>query len=308
MAGNFSPLGIYFKEIGNKPILDQGQVNELAKVIGQKRALEKSLEEKKEKDSSFTLNGAQEKELLRVVQAGEAAKNELVESNLKLITYFAKQYLYRSGILSLDDLIQEGSRGLIRAAEKFDSSLGANFATYANYWIRQSIRRAITNNARTIRVPAHQASKVYNYEKAAEHLLKKLYRPPLVQEIADYMGLSVDEVNDMRQISIGIVSLKDSISEGCEKSLLNRMRQEQEANPFETDVAYTKNIIKDAMKTRLKDREKEVIRMRFGMDGNSEHTLEAIGIKLKVGKERARQILKSALEKLKQEKKLADLL
>src|SRR3989344_6405633 len=117
MAGNFSPLGIYFKEIGNKPILDQGQVNELAKIIGQKRALEKSVEEKKEKDSSFTLNGAQEKELLRVVQAGEAAKNELVESNLKLITYFAKQYLYRSGILSLDDLIQEGSRGLIRAAE-----------------------------------------------------------------------------------------------------------------------------------------------------------------------------------------------
>jgi len=270
------PVRMYLKEIGRVPLLSADEEIELAKRIG---------------------------------QGDEEAKRRLAEANLRLVVSIAKRYVGR-GMLFLD-LIQEGNMGLIKAVEKFDHRKGFKFSTYATWWIRQAITRAIADQARTIRIPVHMVETINKLERVSRQLLQELGREPTPEEIAKEMDLSTEKVREIMKIAQEPVSLETPIGEE-DDSHLGDFIEDQDALAPADAAAYEllKEQLEDVLDT-LTEREENVLRLRFGLDDGRTRTLEEVGKVFGVTRERIRQIEAKALRKLRhpsRSKRLKDFL
>lgn len=258
------PVRMYLKEIGKVPLLSADEEVELAK---------------------------------RMENGDIEAKKKLAEANLRLVVSIAKRYVGR-GMLFLD-LIQEGNLGLIKAVEKFDYKKGYKFSTYATWWIRQAITRAIADQARTIRIPVHMVETINKYVRVQRQLLQELGREPQPEEIAKHMNMPVDRVREIQKISLEPVSLETPIGEEEDSHLGDFIQDDNVPVPADA-AAFTllKEQLVEVLST-LTDREQKVLRLRFGLDDGRARTLEEVGKEFNVTRERIRQIEAKALRKLR---------
>ena len=268
------PVRMYLREIGRIPLLSYDEELELAK---------------------------------KVLEGDEEAKQKLAESNLRLVVSIAKKYVGR-GMLFLD-LIQEGNMGLIKAVEKFDYTKGYKFSTYATWWIRQAITRAIADQARTIRIPVHMVETINKLIRTSRHLLQQLGREPTPEEIAEEMEIPVEKVTEIQKIAQDPVSLETPIGEEDDSHLGDFIQDEDSPAPQDS-AAYTllKEQLEEVMNT-LTPREAKVLKLRFGLEDGRARTLEEVGREFQVTRERIRQIEAKALRKLRhpsRSKKLKD--
>mgnify|MGYP001590911891 CR=1 FL=1 len=250
----------------------------------------------------------EEKDLARRIAKGEeAARQRLIKANLRLVVSIAKRYVHR-GPLSISDLIQEGNIGLFKAVEKFDPERGFKFSTYATWWIRQAITRALADQSRTIRIPVHMVETISKFTQAKRKLSQELGREPLVEEIAIEMELPIEKVRHIQKISQDVVSLEQPIGDDEDKSTLAEfIRDETSATPIQ---ATSQELLKDQIKEIIEDlteRERKILEMRFGLEDGVTHTLEEVGKVFNVTRERIRQIEAKALEKIRMHEKAAKL-
>ena len=285
------PVKMYLKEIGQIPLLDPKEEPIIARQIQEG-------EEAKEAMKSPDLSDEEKKKLAKVVADGEQAKQTLISSNLRLVVSIAKKYVGR-GMLFLD-LIQEGNCGLIKAVEKFDYTKGFKFSTYATWWIRQSITRAIADQARTIRIPVHMVETINKLTRIQRQMVQDLGRDPLPEEIAEKMeNISAEKVREIQKIALDPVSLETPIGEEDDSHLGDFIEDKDTLSPDD----YTNNqLLKDeinAVLQGLTEREEKVLRLRFGLLDGRTRTLEEVGKEFNVTRERIRQIEAKALRKLK---------
>ncbi len=274
--GSLDPVRMYLKEIGRIPLLTFEQEVELAQRYEKKDA---------------------------------RAKKKLTESNLRLVVSIAKKYIGRG--MSLLDLIQEGNQGLIRAVEKYDWRKGFKFSTYATWWIRQAITRAIADQARTIRIPVHMVETINRFLKTSRKLMQKLGREPAPEEVAAEMGIDVAKAREIVKVSQEPTSLETPVGEDDDSHLGDFIQDTTQLTPYDAaSRQLLKENVEDILKT-LSDREKKVLVLRFGLHDGRPRTLEEVGKEFNVTRERIRQIEAKALRKLRhpsRSKKLKDYL
>jgi RNA polymerase primary sigma factor len=268
LSSKIDPVQIYLKEIGKVRFLTVEEEKELAK---------------------------------RIEQGDEQAKKKLTQANLRLVVSIAKKYVGRSPNLTLLDLIQEGNLGLARAVEKFDWRRGYKFSTYATWWIRQAITRALADQARTIRLPVHINETMSKLMQAKKNLLQNLGREPSPEEIAAEMGVEIDKIHHLLKVSQDIVSLETPIGDDKRGSILAEfVEDEKEKSPFlEAGRSLLREILKKIL-VDLSPREQKILSMRFGLEDGVTHTLEEVGKEFGVTRERIRQIEAKALEKIRE--------
>lgn len=285
------PVKMYLKEIGQIPLLDPKEEPIIARQIQEG-------EQAKEDIKNPDLSEEEKKKLAKIIADGEEAKQTLISSNLRLVISIAKKYVGR-GMLFLD-LIQEGNCGLIKAVEKFDYTKGFKFSTYATWWIRQSITRAIADQARTIRIPVHMVETINKLTRIQRQLVQDLGRDPMPEEIAEKMeNISAEKVREIQKIALDPVSLETPIGEEDDSHLGDFIEDKDTLSPDD----YTNNqLLKDeinAVLQGLTEREEKVLRLRFGLLDGRTRTLEEVGKEFNVTRERIRQIEAKALRKLK---------
>jgi RNA polymerase primary sigma factor len=288
------PVRMYLREIGRVSLLTGRDEVELAMAMEAGKAAfvrRGALAQQARVDLSA------ERELRLTITRGEQARRRLVEANLRLVVSVAKKYIGRG--LSLLDLIQEGNIGLIRAVEKFDYRMGFKFSTYATWWIRQAITRAIADQARTIRIPVHMVETINKLTRTARRLLQELGREPTPDEIGAEMGFSADRVRDIIKVSQEPVSLETPIGEEEDSHLGDFIPDEGTLLPAD---AATNQMLRETVEdvlASLTSRERRVLQLRFGLDDGRSRTLEEVGKEFGVTRERIRQIEAKALRKLR---------
>ncbi len=261
---------MYLREIGRTPLLTSDEEKELAK---------------------------------RILRGDEGARQRLIKANLRLVVSIAKRYVNR-GPLSISDLIQEGNIGLFRAVEKFDYRKGFKFSTYATWWIRQAITRALADQSRTIRIPVHMIETISKYTQVKRRLSQELGREPLTEEIAIEMSMDVDKVRNIQKISQEVVSLESPIGGEDEKSMLGDLIKDEKSLTPEQKASY--ELLRDQINEivgELTERERQILEMRFGLKDGATHTLEEVGKVFNVTRERIRQIEAKAIQKIREHEK-----
>ena len=290
------PVRMYLKEIGKVSLLTAAEEVDLAMKI--EAGVEAMAQlDASEEEGGVPLERRERRRLSRIEQVGLDAKQQLIEANLRLVVSIAKRYVGR-GMLFLD-LIQEGNLGLIRAVEKFDYTKGFKFSTYATWWIRQAITRAIADQARTIRIPVHMVETINKLVRIQRQLLQSLGREPTPEEIAEEMGLTPERVREIQKISQEPVSLETPIGEEEDSQLGDFI--EDDAAVVPPDAASFSMLQEQLAKTLegLAERERKVITLRFGLEDGHPRTLEEVGREFGVTRERIRQIESKTLAKLR---------
>ncbi|WP_302547048.1 RNA polymerase sigma factor RpoD [Gordonibacter pamelaeae] len=289
------PVRMYLKEIGKVPLLTAAEEIDLAMKIEAGVAATEELD--RAEDEGIELERREKRRLDRIEQVGIDAKQQLIEANLRLVVSIAKRYVGR-GMLFLD-LIQEGNLGLIRAVEKFDYTKGFKFSTYATWWIRQAITRAIADQARTIRIPVHMVETINKLVRIQRQLLQELGREPSPEEIGKEMGLPAERVREIQKISQEPVSLETPIGEEEDSQLGDFI--EDDAAVVPPDAASFSMLQEQLSKVLdgLAERERKVISLRFGLEDGHPRTLEEVGREFGVTRERIRQIESKTLAKLR---------
>ena len=301
------PVRMYLKEIGKVPLLSADEEIALATRMNAKNDAEARI--KAAEESGETIPEEEMASLKKTIKDGEKAKQKLAEANLRLVVSIAKRYVGR-GMLFLD-LIQEGNLGLIKAVEKFDYTKGYKFSTYATWWIRQAITRAIADQARTIRIPVHMVETINKVIRVSRQLLQSLGHDPSPEEISAEMGMPVDKVREILKIAQEPVSLETPIGEEEDSHLGDFIPDEGASEPSEAaSFTLLQEQLVDVLST-LTPREEKVLKLRFGIEDGRPRTLEEVGKEFNVTRERIRQIEAKALRKLRhpsRSKKLKDFL
>ena len=288
-------IKLFLNEISKNKLLTYQEEVDLAKTVQKFLKLSIKIEKSKDKGNDISEKLLNEYENLK--DKADEARRVLIESNLRLVVYIAKKYTNKG--LLLIDLIQEGSMGLLKAVNKFDPTKGFKFSTYATWWIKQSISRAIADQARTIRVPVHVHEAILKLSKVKNTLVQELKRNPTTEEIALKMDLSIDKVAFLEQLSYEPKSFDDFVT-GDEDSVLGDfIPDKKEENPLEYTerLIYLENL--DLILKTLSEKEEKVLRLRYGLDDNHPKTLEEVGKEFNLTRERIRQIETKALKRLK---------
>jgi RNA polymerase primary sigma factor len=296
------PVHTYLKEIGRVPLLNAELEVEIARAIevGNEAAARLHAHERAEAGegpASDLLESADQARNRRLVRKGQQSKDELIEANLRLVVSIAKRYRNRG--LAFLDLIQEGNLGLMRAVDKFDHTKGFKFSTYATWWIRQAITRAIADQARTIRIPVHMVETINKVVWAQRQLLQELGREPTVEEVSLRVEFPIDRVREIQRINQDTVSLEQPVGDEDDFSLSDLIEDRGAVVP---DDAATRALLDEAVREalgHLSEREQDVVRLRFGLDDGKIRTLEEVGREFGVTRERVRQIESKTLAKLR---------
>ncbi|MCR5461627.1 MAG: RNA polymerase sigma factor RpoD [bacterium] len=293
------PVRMYLKDIGNIPLLDIETETELANtVVKGREAIEKINDFE---NGLIDLTDKEEEKYRKLADDANYAKNKLVDSNLRLVVSIAKRYTGRN--LPFLDLIQEGNMGLMKAVDKFEPDKGYKFSTYATWWVRQAITRAVADQARTIRIPVHMVETINKLLREQRKLVQELSREPNVEELAERMKMSPEKIQMIQKIAQEPISLEKPVGEEDDSSLADFVSDPNGISPYE----YTANeMLKKEIAALLKSlspREEMVLRLRFGLDDGKQYTLEEVGDRFQVTRERVRQIEKKALYKLSNKRK-----
>ncbi len=305
----FSVAGIDVLEGGN--LLDtSGDMEKLALKYSKDAKTYDSIQMYLKEIGQYPLIAAnEERELAKRIEKGDIeAKNLLARANLRLVVSIAKKYVGRSSDLTLLDLIQEGNLGLFKAVEKFDWTKGYKFSTYATWWIRQSITRALADQSRTIRIPVHMVETISKYKQVVRRLSQDLGREPLVEEIATEMNLEVEKIHIIEQINQETVSLEQPIGDDDEKSTRGEFIPDDKI--LRPDQDASRRILSDQIKEvleTLSPKERKILELRYGLNDGVQHTLEEVGQEFGVTRERIRQIEAKVHEKLRNNEKIARL-
>jgi RNA polymerase primary sigma factor len=291
------PVRMYLKEIGRVPLLSAAEEVALAKRIEAGSLASEKLADLAAARELDTLEFADRRRLERSARDGEQAKSELIQANLRLVVSIAKRYVGR-GMLFLD-LIQEGNLGLMRAVEKFDYTKGFKFSTYATWWIRQAITRAIADQARTIRIPVHMVESINKVHRVQRQMLQELEREPTIEELADKVGMTTARVREIMRISQDPLSLDSPVGEEDDSNLADFIEDAQAEAPAEIAARMMLNSAVLEALGELNEREQQVVRLRFGLEDGQARTLEEVGKEFGVTRERIRQIESKTLAKLR---------
>ncbi|MCR3906545.1 MAG: RNA polymerase sigma factor RpoD [Tenericutes bacterium] len=289
------PVRMYLKEIGQIPLLNQEEEQRYAIAVSNGRYAKEQLDEIKQ--GLLELPEEDIEELRRALEKAQYSKNKLVEANYRLVVSIAKRYVGR-GLLFLD-LIQEGNMGLMRAVDKFDYEKGFKFSTYATWWIRQAITRAVADQARTIRIPVHMVETINKMIRIQRQLIQDLGREPSLEEIAQKMGITPEKVQNIQRIAKEPISLEAHVGEEEDSSLGDFISDPNALTPHEFMLQEMVRQTLDEVLETLTDREEKVLRLRYGLFDGKNHTLEEVGREFGVTRERIRQIEAKALRKLR---------
>lgn len=289
------PVRMYLKEIGQIPLLNIDEEKKYAVMVAEGQIAKEQLD--LEVNGDVTYSDEDKQRLNDAIDKAQYAKNKLVEANYRLVVSIAKKYTNR-GLLFLD-LIQEGNMGLMRAVDKFNHEKGFKFSTYATWWIRQAITRAVADQARTIRIPVHMVETINKMIRIQRQLVQELGREPSVEEIADKMGITPEKVQNIQRIAKEPISLEAHVGEEEDSSLGDFISDPNALTPHEYMLKEMVNQTLDEVLETLTDREEKVLRLRYGLFNGKNHTLEEVGREFGVTRERIRQIEAKALRKLR---------